>query len=734
MEITPIRTTVRVNIVPPSSFQLRNRLPVRTMLGRAAILIAVLCAAVPVRAKDLERYPDGLPKYLTPEERLLPIDGPTREAFTLRAPPTGTIHCPAEYEPQEGLFIAWEGYTSVLQAMAVGITTNDPEAIVYVVVDTTSEQTTVANTLTAAGANMSQVEFIVRTTDTVWIRDYGPRFIFEDGIRAIVDHTYNRPRPNDNAFNAYLGPLWGETVYDIPLSHGGGNFHLFANGDAFMTDLILAENPGLTAKSVKELYSEYQNVDLTIYPGFPTSFDSTQHIDMWMLPVGDNKVIIGQYASSTGQPYTITENAVADLTARGYTVYRTPGWNSGGTHYTYTNAVILNDLVFVPKFNVSQDATALAVFQAAMPGYTTIQVDCSSIITAAGAMHCVVMHVPAYVSPEPVVRLLSPNGGEIWNPDQPYDITWTARDDVGVAGVDLYYSTDGGLTYPDLIAADLPNTGSFTWTVPSIIAHHCRVRAVAHDADENTGQDDSDADFRIAPGGPQVVYSWDMNTNPGWTTQGLWAWGQPTGGGGAYGNPDPASGYTGLNVYGYNLNGDYTNSMPETHLTSTAIDCTGLSTVSLAFWRWLGVERSMYDHAYVRVSNNGTTWTTIWQNPDEDVTDSTWIRQEFDISAIADNQPTVYLRWTMGTTDSAWTYCGWNIDDVEIRATTPAAGDGDCDGDGNVDLVDFAAFQRCYSGPDAEWIPAACAPADTDGDGDVDHADAGLFTTLLTGP
>jgi hypothetical protein len=174
-----------------------------------------------------------------------------------------------------------------------------------------------------------------------------------------------------------------------------------------------------------------------------------------------------------------------------------------------------------------------------------------------------------------------------------------------------------------------------------------------------------------------VVYSFPMDTDPGWTTQGLWAWGQPTGGGGQYGGPDPTSGYTGSNVYGYNLNGDYENYLAETHLTSTAIDCTGLSYVSLKFWRWLGVEQPLYDHAYVRVSNNGSTWTTIWENPTE-ITDSSWTLQEFDISAIADNQPTVYLRWTMGPTDVAWQYCGWNIDDVQIVALGggPTCSDG----------------------------------------------------------
>jgi hypothetical protein len=187
---------------------------------------------------------------------------------------------------------------------------------------------------------------------------------------------------------------------------------------------------------------------------------------------------------------------------------------------------------------------------------------------------------------------------------------------------------------------------------------------------------DTTRNVNLTVSGEGPYYSWSMDTDPGWTTQGQWAWGQPTGGGGQYGGPDPTSGYTGSNVYGYNLSGDYENNLSETHLTSTAIDCTGLTNVTLKFWRWLGVEQPSYDHAYVRVSNDGSTWTTIWENSAV-VEDSAWSQHELDISSVADNQATVYLRWTMGTTDGSWQYCGWNIDDVEIWQEAPPACDVD---------------------------------------------------------
>jgi len=159
----------------------------------------------------------------------------------------------------------------------------------------------------------------------------------------------------------------------------------------------------------------------------------------------------------------------------------------------------------------------------------------------------------------------------------------------------------------------------------------------------------------------------DLDSDPGWTTAGQWAFGIPTGGGGEYGGPDPTSGHTGSDVYGYNLSGDYPNNLAETHLTSGAFDCTGKSGVHLKFWRWLGVEQPTYDHAYVRVSNDGTNWVTVWENTSE-IADASWTEMDVDISAVADNQSTVYLRWTMGTTDVGWRYCGWNIDDIQLIA------------------------------------------------------------------
>lgn len=168
-----------------------------------------------------------------------------------------------------------------------------------------------------------------------------------------------------------------------------------------------------------------------------------------------------------------------------------------------------------------------------------------------------------------------------------------------------------------------------------------------------------------SPEGGLVVY-FPMDSDPGWTTEGQWEFGIPKGGGGPQ-SYDPDSGYTGHNVYGYNLAGNYGNNEPEYCLTTTPLDCSLAENVILTFWRWLGVEMSVFDQARIQVSNDGANWTELWTNGAEDTKDSSWVYCEYDISAVADRQPTVYIRWCMGPTDSSGTYAGWNIDDVCLR-------------------------------------------------------------------
>lgn len=163
-----------------------------------------------------------------------------------------------------------------------------------------------------------------------------------------------------------------------------------------------------------------------------------------------------------------------------------------------------------------------------------------------------------------------------------------------------------------------------------------------------------------------AVHWFPLEIDPGWQTEGLWAFGTPQGLGGQHGYPDPASAFSGVNVYGYNLGGDYPNGLagPQ-YLTTLPINCRAYQNLQLQFRAWLGVEKPDYDHAALQVSPDGVHWSTLWQNTGEMIS-GRWQLMQFDISSVADNRSSVYLRWSMGPTDRTWPYCGWNIDDVAI--------------------------------------------------------------------
>lgn len=171
----------------------------------------------------------------------------------------------------------------------------------------------------------------------------------------------------------------------------------------------------------------------------------------------------------------------------------------------------------------------------------------------------------------------------------------------------------------------------------------------------------------------ECFYDISLDSDPGWTTQGQWAFGVPAGGGGSsYGNPDPDSGYTGTNVYGVNLSGDYSTIVGGPYcLTAGPFGCRGYSDIHIEFARWLNTDIPPYVVTKIEASNNGTSWSVIWEHTGTTaLTDDDWQIVEYDISSIADNQDTVYIHWSYQILDDrAYPYSGWNIDDIQLWGT-----------------------------------------------------------------
>jgi C1A family cysteine protease/uncharacterized OB-fold protein len=119
-----------------------------------------------------------------------------------------------------------------------------------------------------------------------------------------------------------------------------------------------------------------------------------------------------------------------------------------------------------------------------------------------------------------VVKLLSPNGGEVVESGDIYQIQWEINEvKYPVATVKLYYSIDSGTTW-SLITALGGASRTYDWTVPVPISNKnsCYVKVVAYSASNvNVGADKSDKPFTIgvvkllSPNGGEVLESGDIH-------------------------------------------------------------------------------------------------------------------------------------------------------------------------------------------------------------------------------
>ena len=176
----------------------------------------------------------------------------------------------------------------------------------------------------------------------------------------------------------------------------------------------------------------------------------------------------------------------------------------------------------------------------------------------------------------------------------------------------------------------------------------------------------------IKGNGDYLIFEDDFETDKGWILAGGFEVGAPLGRG-----YDPFYAVSGETVLGTVLagNGQYQNNLidREWSAASPIIDCSAFTNVALNFAQYNQIDGS-YDSAYVDVSiDAGITWSKVWSTEGRWVGNWQWENTSIDISALADGQANVMVRFSLGVTDSNWTYAGWNIDDISLSGDTDVA-------------------------------------------------------------
>jgi agmatine/peptidylarginine deiminase len=336
-----------------------------------SIFTLLLLMAATMQAQ--EKKPDWMRWHYLSEEEM--YDKSRGMNFVETDPPTGEPRFVAEFEPMQGVMIRYP--LGIPTSLVAQLSNN---CMVYCIVSN-SQQNSAQYDFQNAGVNMDNVTFVNAPSDSYWVRDYGPWYIFEDRNPAIVDNIYNRPRPNDDNMSQVFANFWQIPMYGMRLEHTGGNMMEDGRGHGVSDDLVFQENLqdyGIDEATVRQRMNDYLGINpyhVTIDP----QGDYIAHVDCWGKYLAPDKILIAQLPESNPRyqyyeqvaEYFETTNCCWGYPYRVYRVFE-PG---GYTLAPYTNSLILNKTVYVPLgTNNTYNNDALAVYQEAMPGYEIVGV------------------------------------------------------------------------------------------------------------------------------------------------------------------------------------------------------------------------------------------------------------------------------------------------------------------------------------------------------------------------
>ncbi len=435
---------------------------------------------------------------MTPDETN-PIPGFLQnKSFTQHTtPPTVPVRCPGQFEEMQGVFISWEAYSSgssgQFPILAQIVDYAQEVGIVYIA---TNDSNSTKSYLTNYGVPLTNVKCMDAATNTIWARDFGPNNIYENEVEnlSLVDWKYNRTnRDQDDAQPLNLAqymniPVYRTTVTPNKLVHTGGNWMCDGHGTAFSSKLVLDENASgggwsqnLSEANVDSIEKHFMGI--TRYIKMETlPYDGIHHIDMHMKLLDEETLLMAQYPTGVSDGPQIELNLdyvtsnFMDCYGRPYKIIRMPqppqsngnypggSWGNGD-YLTYTNALILNNIVLVPSYYTQYDTTALRIWQESMPGYHIHMINCNNIIGYSGAIHCITHEIgvadPIFISH---AHLL-----DTYETVNPYEVKAYIKTTSGVNTAKVYWSIDTALGY-QMTSMTLVSNDTFVANIPAQVA------------------------------------------------------------------------------------------------------------------------------------------------------------------------------------------------------------------------------------------------------------------------
>lgn len=330
---------------------------------------------------------------------------------------------PAEWEPQDGVLLAWPHAASdwapyLAQAEAVFITITVAISRFECVLVVAAEIDPIKRQLAAAGANMAQITIAELPTNDTWARDFGPITIDDFGERVLLDYGFNGwglkfAANHDNQITRALADAgqFKARRQTVGLVLEGGSIESDGAGTLLTTSeclLNLNRNPHLNKSEIELALGHRLGADhfLWLENGYLAGDDTDSHIDTLARLCPQDTICYVCCDDPNDEHFPALQAMEAELRAfrtKGNAPYRliplpwpTAIFDETGERLpaTYANYLVINGAVLVPTYADPADTIALDAIAAAYPEREIIGIDCRPLIWQHGSLHCVTMQLP----------------------------------------------------------------------------------------------------------------------------------------------------------------------------------------------------------------------------------------------------------------------------------------------------------------------------------------------------
>ncbi len=335
---------------------------------------------------------------------------------------------PAEWEPQDGIILAWphaesdwQPYLEQVEPVFCELAREISRFERLIIVVPPGMEIT--GKLRQADTTMENIVLCPTGTNDTWARDFGPITVLRNGTPQLLDFGFNGwglkfAADLDNRITRQLAEagVFRAPLRTIGMILEGGSIESDGQGTILTTAECLLNpnrNPHLSREGLEPALAELLGADriLWLENGYLAGDDTDSHIDTLARLCPDDTILYVSCDDPADEHYQALAAMAEELrhlrTRKGdpYRLIPLPwpaaAYDDDGSRLpaTYANFLVINGAVLVPTYAGPRDAEALAAVRETFPEREVIGVDCRALILQHGSLHCVTMQLPKGVLP-----------------------------------------------------------------------------------------------------------------------------------------------------------------------------------------------------------------------------------------------------------------------------------------------------------------------------------------------